>query len=432
MQPEKVFKRYDVRGRYPEELDEEFMERMGKSLGLFVREKFREEVVVSRDNKDSSKSLKESLIKGLTSTGVNVLDAGVGPTDFAAFHGQRNNTVSAQITSSHMPLNFNGLKLMYPKGNGFVNEDLDRVKDIFREGEFEAGKGNVSEIESADGIYREEMIEFIRQFVQVENRKIVLETLGGAAEKFLSDILEEIGFEIINIAEEYEEHPYYDPPNPQPELLEHIPDRVEKEGANMALATDMDGDRLSVYYDGDWISGDDLFCIFAQIFDGDIVASIDSSENLDLFADSIHYTRVGDPFVIDKMIEENAVLSGEPNGHYCFPGFTNYNSGILAACLIAVTDLDPLLDKIPEKKIEKSNVETEDKLRTMDKTIKEAKQRYDIISDMDGVKFSYKDASVLVRPSGSSPAIRVKAEADGNESTREALEEAESLIRENI
>jgi len=432
MQPEKVFKRYDVRGRYPVELDEEFMERMGKALGIFVQDNFGEKVVVSRDNKESYKSLKDSLINGITSTGVNVLDAGVGPTDFAAFHGQRNNAVSAQVTSSHMPLNFNGLKLMYPEGNGFVNEDLDRVKEIFREETFKTGKGSVSEIDDGDQAYRAEVIEFIEEFIQVEDRKIVLDTLGGAAEKFLPGIMEELGFDVVNIADEHEENPYYDPPNPKPEILDHIPDRVEKEGADMALATDMDGDRVAVYHGGKWISGDDIFCIFAQIFQGDVVASIDTSENLELFTDNVHYTRVGDPFVVDKMIEEDAGLSGEPNGHYCFPEFVNYNSGILAACLIASTDLEPLIDKIPEKKVEKSNIEAENKSTTMDKTVASIEKRYDVISDKDGVKFSYKDASVLVRPSGSSPIIRVKSEAENRESAREALEEAETLIRENI
>jgi phosphomannomutase len=431
MQPEKVFKRYDVRGKYPEELDEEFFELIGKSLAAFVLENYGEKIVVCRDNKESSEGLKKNLVEGLTSSGVDVVDAGVGPTDYAAFHGSKRDLVSVQVTSSHMPLDFNGLKFMYPEGNGFVNKDLNELKRIFREREFREGKGKVEEVEKPEKDYIQAMKDFLEDFVETTDRKLVVDTLGGATTDFLPRILEEVGFKVVNIAGD-RERPYYDPPNPKPEILEDMPDQVGENNADMGLATDMDGDRVAVYYEGEWLSGDDLFFIFSQVISGDVVASIDSSDILEEFAEEVYYTRVGDPFVIDETLKRNAELSGEPNGHYCFPGFVAYNSGTLAAALIASTDVNPRIENIPGMHLEKINVDVKEKEEAMERVEEKVKSRFNVLSDKDGVKFSSGEASALIRPSGSSPVIRIKAESEDKKEAKEIAEEAEEVIRESI
>lgn len=424
MKPEKVFKRYDVRGEYPGELDEEFAERMGKALGTFSRKNYAERVVVCRDNKKSSEPLKEALIDGIQSTGVEVLDTGVGTTDYAAFVGNHHYAVSVQVTSSHMPLSFNGLKFMYPEGNGFLNEDLNRLKELFLEEDFEAGEGGIKDAELHDR-YGERFIEFVEEHGGGRRGKIVIDTLGGAAST-LPGLLEELGFEVINLTPA--EHPQYDPPNPKPEMLDELAARVEEEDADLGLAVDMDADRVAAY-NGDWINGDQLFAVFAQLFPGRVVASIDSSSVLEEFADEVVLTRVGDPFVIDRMIREDASLSGEPNGHYCFPGFVNYNSGGLAAALLASIELEEYLENIPGTHIAKANIDVEDRERVMENTARVIASKFEVLSDKDGVKFTDGEAVCLVRPSGSSPVVRIKAESPERGAAENLRNRAEEIVR---
>ncbi|MFB6208486.1 MAG: hypothetical protein ABEJ69_03985 [Candidatus Nanohaloarchaea archaeon] len=430
MKPEKVFRRYDIRGEYPGEINGEFAERLGRALGTFARENFGEKVVVGRDNKDSSVELKAKLVKGLVSTGVKVYDAGEGPTDYLAFAASRKNAVGVQVTSSHMPLDFNGFKFVYPEGNGFVNEDLYKVQDLFRAGDFVEGDGSVTGNNLHDE-YREQLKSYFEKFFDSVEKKVVVDTLGGAATGFLPRLLEELGADVIDISEE-REGIYVDPPEPKPGLLEHVERRFEEEGADLALATDMDADRIALYFKGEWVSGDELFALFARLVEGDVVASVDTSpaveELVESRGDSIYYTRVGDPFVISEMIETGSTLSGEPNGHYCFPEFVNYNSGTLAGLLLAGMNLEEELEAAPDYFTERRSVEVEDKNAVMEEVTRHAREEYDVINEMDGVKFSAGGATVLVRPSGSSPVVRVIAQARDGSEAGDMAEEVAAVI----
>ena len=433
MNEDAVFKRYDVRGKYPEELNEEFAERIGKSLGTFVKRNYSSKVAVTRDTKKSSVSLKNSLIEGLTSTGVDVIDAGVGPTDYTGFVGEKEECVSVQVTSSHMPLEFNGFKFIYPTGNGFVNEDLDQVKQLFRQKDFETGKGeeNVRNYEDA---YKEAALDYLDKFAEDNEGTVVVETMGGATKDFLPDLLEKIGFNVIDCGEK-QESPYIDPPNPKPENLDHLVEKVEKNNAVLGIATDLDADRVAAYWNGRWLTGDEVFCIFSKILQTDVVASVDSSKALEdtvkNYGKEIFYTRVGDPFVSDRMIKEDAGFSGEPNGHYCFPEFSGYNSGTLSALILAVTDLAPLLEDIPEYKVKKANFQVSDKEKAVKKIREHVRDKYNVISDIDGVKFSTGQEDVLVRSSGSSPVVRFKGETQEGD-LNHLKEEIENLLKNDL
>jgi len=433
MKPDKVFKRYDVRGKYPEELNEDFVQRMGKSVGFFAKENYNRKVVVCRDTKESSETLKDSLIQALKNQGIEIIDIGVGPTDMASFHCMKQKCVGVQVTSSHMPLNFNGLKFIYPEGNGFVNKDLNQLQNLFGDNEFdEKEHGEVDNKDSGAEEYREELAQFITDNFELEERKVVVETMGGAGADFLPEVLRRLGFNVVNM--DPGGKPYRDPPNPTSENLDGLKQTVEDEDAYIGLALDLDADRIAAYFDGDWISGDDLFCVFAQIFDGEAVASVDTATKLEDFAEKVYYTRVGDPFVIDETTERDAVLSGEPNGHYCFPEFTNYNSGILSGLILASCDLEDLLDNIPESFVAEDSIEyssRESAEQSLEKFKEYVDSNFDVLSQVDGVKFRKDGSAVLARLSGSSPKIRLKVQSQ--ESIVEGvLDEIQTVFSEDI
>jgi len=434
LKPGEVFKRYDIRGKYPGEINEEFARRLGQAIGSFTQNNHGKKVVVGRDNKESSIRLKESLIEGLKSAGIEVLDAGEGPTDYVAFSGVMKDSVSVQVTASHLPLKFNGFKLMYPEGNGFVNNDLDRVKDLFREEDFESGGGKVEEIEKlCKDRYLEELKETARKHSEgLFYRRIVVDTLGGAATELLSELLRDLGAEVIDISEEKDDFPYRDPPNPKPENLDELKRKVEEENADIGLATDMDADRVALYRDR-FVSGSEIFCLMAEQVQGTTVASIDTSQAVeDVIAEKgheLHYTRVGDPFVMDRALEVDAALAGEPNGHYSILEFVPYNSGILAALILAGTDIDSGLENVPEYHVRRDSVQVEDKDEKMVLATETVENNYEVLSKVDGVKALIEGAEVLIRPSGSSPKIRVIAEAEDEEVAEKGLEAALDILR---
>lgn len=432
MDEEAVFKRYDVRGRYPDELNEEFATKIGKAVGTFAARNYEPEVVVTKDTKQTSESLKEALIDGLNSTGAKVLDAGTGPTDYTAFTGKQNNCISVQVTSSHLPLEFNGFKFMYPEGNGFINRDLDQLKQLFRNEDFEKGKSETVELESAQEKYKNQMKKYIETFETDFDKKIVVDTLGGATHPLIIEILEDLGAEVVDIAEDKKEKPYRDPPDPKPEKLEELKHTVNEENTDLGIATDMDGDRITVYRNS-FISGDQLFGVFAQVITSDTVASIDTSEAVEKVTESegnkITYTRVGDPFVLEKAIEEDVELAGEPNGHYAFLDFVTYPSGTLAGVLAAGIDLPHYLSKLPNYHVERKNVEVEDKKQKMKAVKEEIRDRFEPISEIDGVKFTNGDAMVLVRSSGSSSKLRIIVESEKPTTAEEVSWKVEKLIQ---
>ena len=436
MDADAVFRRYDIRGEYKQEIDEEFAERLGKAVGTHAIREYGGEVTVCRDNKISSIPLKKALLESIASTGADIYDAGKGPTDYAALTGNRFGTVSVQVTSSHLPLSSNGFKLMYPEGNGFQNPDLDKVEELFKSQSFEKGAGNATKVEKASkNSYKEDLLEYLERFPgNLDGKKVVVEPLGGVARKLLPELLEEAGAEVVDLSEEQPKGPYFDPPKPEPERLEHVEEAVKKHEADIGVATDMDADRAVFYFEGSWLTGDEVFAILAQLFDNpDTVASIDSSKAVEEIVEendrSIHYTRVGDPFVLDKALEVNAELAGEPNGHYSFPVFVAYNSGILSALLMAKIDTGELLAKVPKYQVESREVEIEEKQNRLEKVVETVRNEFKIESEIDGVKYRDGEASVLIRSSGSSPLLRVKAEAKTHSEALTAVEQAEQLIR---
>jgi phosphomannomutase len=432
LKPEKVFRRYDIRGRFGEEIDGEFAEILGKAFGSFARDEFGRRVVVSKDNKESSEALRDPLVEGLRSTGVKVIDVGTGPTDYTAFCGNEHGAVSVQITSSHMPLDFNGFKLMYPEGNGFVNDDLDRIEELFRERGFQSGEGSLNEMEDTmKQRYRDRIrIHGSRLGTQSVDKTVVVDTLGGATTGLLPDLLRDIGAEVIDITED--DVPYRDPPNPKPEQLKALKKKVDQGEADLGLATDMDGDRIAAYTNR-FLTGDEIFGVMAQAVNDDLVASIDTSQALeDLMSKrgkEVFYTRVGDPFVMDKALEEDLGLAGEPNGHYAFLDFVPYNSGILAGLVLAGTDIEESIQRMPKYHVKRFSFEVEDKREAIEEIKASVGERYEVVSEVDGVKFDTGKCDVLARPSGSSDKIRVVAESERRSWLKEELPEIREVVQ---
>lgn len=419
---EEVFKRYDIRGDYPAEIDEGFAMRLGRAFGSLFRGGT---IVLGRDDAGSSLPLKLAFSCGALSVGASVIDVGVGPTDFVSFSCRRLAAdAGVMVTASHLGPDKSGFKFLYGGGNGFLNEDLARVKAAFLKQEFGAGKiGDFKEEKNVAGLYLESAKNILLK-IAVRKRKVnvVVDTLGTAR---IAPLLKSLGAKVMTVEKER-------PPDCAEEgNVAYLKKEMEKHGADIAVASDTDGDRLAVFSKGSgWVNGDELLCFFASKVakKGIIVASVDTSSLLESAVPKakIIYTKIGDPFVIAAAVRHKAALAGEPNGHYCLPKFAAYNSGAFFGALAALcaNELSEFLEKLPKRFVENKKVAVKDGESKMKEVFRFAKlSKSKIISRLDGIKFRYCDSVVLVRPSGTEPAIRLSVESPSKKESVAVLEE---------
>jgi phosphoglucosamine mutase len=223
-----------------------------------------------------------------------------------------------------------------------------------------------------------------------------------------------------------DESPKVDPPDPRPENLQKLAKRVDSEDADLGLAFDLDADRIRVYRDGEFVSGDEVFAILASETDRKTVASVNTASEIENMTE-VEYTRVGDPFVLDRALEIDAELAGEPNGHYAFPEFLPYNSAALTALILSRIDLKKTFGQLEDFEIARESLKVESK----EKVIEELKEIHgdEIVSEVDGIKFGMEDSTVLVRPSGSSSKVRITADSGGEASAERILEEVKEEVK---
>ena len=125
------FNNYDIRGIYPVEVNETMALKLGSCLGTIISKRGHNEIVVGQDNKPSSRSIEKAFVAGLLSSGIDTIELGIGPTDMVSFNAACHKTFGAMITASHLDLEFTGFKFLYPKGNGLLNEDLEKIKEVY-------------------------------------------------------------------------------------------------------------------------------------------------------------------------------------------------------------------------------------------------------------------------------------------------------------
>jgi len=447
---EKVFNRYDLRGEYPTEIDETFSYRLGVSAGIFANSLKGGLVVVGGDTRQSTDSIKKEFIKGLNSQDLEVLDVGISSTDKVALLGKKKGAVfSVMVTASHHSYDRNGFKFMYREGNGFLNEDMDKIKKIFREIDI-SQKKTITKVkniqEEADNIYFESVEKSLEYYLGKNHKtpriKIIVDACNGGAFRLTKHLFKKYGFNFV----EYNCNPNINKdihPEPTRETRIHLKDIMKREDADMAVGYDLDADRIyMITKKHEWIDGDEIFLLLAKFIDAKkIVASLDTSQILEKNLDAkIEYARIGDIFVSEKALRVNADFLGEPNGHYAFPHFCIYNSAIFASLILALKypEIDQSLRSIirTHKEIKSINFKDhESKIEKMNSIIRkielmkeDAEKSIVVLSTEDGIKFKMNDSVCLIRPSGTSNKIRIIIEDFEESSLKENIKFLEDEV----
>ncbi|MFC2067063.1 phosphoglucosamine mutase [Chloroflexota bacterium] len=392
-------------------------------------------VVVGSDTRTSSDTLKHALISGLLAAGADCGDVGIVPTPTLAL-AARKYGAGVMITASHNPPEYNGIKLLNPDGSSFVSSQQKQMEDLISGDSI--GVAPWDEIKQS-GIYNgaiEQHIERILQdFPAGLKLKVVLDCGCGAASEITPSLLERMGCEVVTL-NCYHSGFFPRGIEPTESNLGDLMKVTGESGADLGIAHDGDADRMmAVDERGRFIPGDKLLAIFArELGVKEVVTIIDASMAIDEMGFNIRRTRVGDTCVSEEL-KNGGDFGGEPSGSWIFPNVSFCPDGIYAvACIAAIAGqqkLSGLVDKIPAYPLLRGSTGSdgvampglESKLMAMKPMS---------VSNIDGIKLSFKDGWLLVRASGTEPKIRLTAEAKNEARARQLYDGGLRAIKDSI
>lgn len=439
-----IFREYDIRGLVDVDLTQESTELIGKSIGTYIYRNGGKTLTVGYDMRASSTPFRDSLIRGINSTGCDVIDIGMVPTPVAYFslhHLKPDGGV--MITGSHNPSEFNGFKI----SNGLhslYGESIQELRRLIDSNDFELGSGKLSK----ENVL-EEYIQDIFDRVKVSRSvKVVVDGGNGCFGIVGPKLLKRIGANIIEL--------YCEPdgnfPNhhPDPTVKKNMLDlskKVKEERAELGIGFDGDADRIGIVDEkGEILWGDQLLMIFARDIlkynpGATIVGEVKCSQNL--FKDIEGHggiavmSAAGHSLIKNKMQETNSLLAGEMSGHICFADdYYGFDDAIYAACrilqIVASSKIkvsEMLLDVPKTEATPEIRVDCPDnrKFEIVRDLTESFRKKYDVI-DIDGVRVNFGEGWALIRASNTQPVIVFRFEA--NNAGR--LAEIISIVRKAV
>ena len=434
-----IFKAYDIRGIYPEQLNCEIAEKIGKAYIVFSGAK---KVVIGRDMRPHSEPLFEALAKGITSQGADVVNLGLCSTPQSYF---ANSFLDADgsviITASHNPGEWNGLKMCLKNAipisgaTGIANIEALVEKNDFTDAE---KHGTVSEFNIVP-----EYAKFLRGFAKMDRKLNVVVDYANAM-----GILEIDGIEdLFNITPMYKEldgtFPNHDANPLETETLDAIRAKVVEVGADFGAAFDGDADRCGFIDNKGNIIPMDLFtALIAQdiLSEGpatilyDLRSSWAVKECIEENGGKAIMSRVGHAFIKEQMRENDAVFAGELSGHYYFKENSTAESQGLA--LIKMANLLCKSNKTAEELVAPLRKyffsgEINSKVDDVDSILATIKEKYSDgnMFELDGISVEYNDWWLNVRASNTEPVLRLIVEGKTKELMEEKRDELLKIIR---
>lgn len=431
-----IFKAYDVRGIYPDQIDEKVARAIGAAFAAFAGSKA---IVVARDMRVSSPSLEAAFIEGVTSTGADVMHLGPASTDLMYFASGKLNLPGAIFTASHNPAEYNGLKVCREgaapiSGETGLSDIRDRTKTILDSGGPPSGEsdrepGQISEIDLLD-----DYAKHCRSFIDPGNLKplkIVADAANGMGGMVAPAVFGGLPVELIPMYFELDGTFPNHPADPiQPENLADLKAKVIAEGADLGLAFDGDADRVFIVDDkAQPCSGSLTTALVAKgILDRNpgekviynLICSRAVPEVIRENSGEPVRTRVGHSFIKAVMAETGAIFGGEHSGHYYFRDNYRADSGLIAA-LIVIEQICLAGEALSElrKPFERyySSGEINSRVSDPADVMKKVAASFDdgVQDWTDGLTVSYKGHWFNLRPSNTEPLLRLNMEAESEE-----------------
>lgn len=446
-----IFRKYDIRGVAVGEnaqLTPELAELVGKALGTYLPKEFKtERVFVGSDNRLTSPAIKAAMIRGLTSTGMNVTDIGevLTPTVYFASASYGELGAGVMITGSHLNTQFNGIKMAYGK-LALAGEQIQNLLKIIQTDAFATGEGSVDE----DMAMIDKHMQTIGDKVGKLSRplKVVLDAGNGLSGKYVPPVLERIGAEVVCLyCEPDGTYPNHLPNPEDPEMTKDLEAKVIEVGADLGLAFDGDSDRCGfIDNHGHHIAADRLLAMLARDLLGrhpgakivfDVKASMALDDEIKKYGGEPIMWKSGHSLMKQKMNQIGSPLGGEVSGHL-FMGEEYY--GFDDAPLVALRSMaifaqsdktvSEIFDEIPKLVATPEIIlSTPDALKfDIIKEIGEILAKDYTVITVDGARAQFESGWGLVRASNTQPAITLRFEAYTNEQLVEYMERFKPLL----
>jgi len=434
-----VFKAYDIRGLFPEEINEELAYKFGRAFVTFLNCK---EVVVGYDMRSSSEVLCSALIKGIIDQGAKVYNIGLASTPMLYF-AAKDKEAAIMITASHNPGEFNGFKLCRNNAMPISGETgIKEIEKLIENPFVEVEKGEEIKLNIID-----KFIEHNMNFFNENNLKIVFDfgnAIGAYSHKLIWD---KLNFTKIYMYDELDGNF----PNhiPDPLNLDNVKDlqkKVVEENADFGVAIDGDADRC-VFIDekGQYISSDLITALIAkEILSNNpgekILYDLRSSKSVkEVIRENKGFpvkSRVGHSFIKSQMREENSIFAGELSGHFYYRDSFFTESSIITVMKIMNLVKDNSLSRLiqPIKRYFSSgeiNSDVEDKETKM----KEIESKFSSAKNilwLDGLTVEFEDWWFNLRPSNTENKLRLNLEANSQILMEQKRDEVLSMVRNII
>ena len=431
------FKAYDVRGRVPEQLNEDIAYRIGRAYADVIKAS---SVVVGYDIRLSSPALCEALSRGLRDAGVDVLSIGQCGTEeiyFAAFSEAVDGGIV--VTASHNPADYNGMKFVR-KGARPVSGDtgLFDIRDIAQSGTFNrSGQGSFQEISTRDA-YIEHLLTYL-DVAKQRPLKIVVNAGNGGAGVVIDELEPHLPFEFIKLYHEPDGRFPHGVPNPLlPENRAPTIEAVQQHGADLGIAWDGDFDRCFFFDEkGRFIEGYYLVGLLADAqlrrHPGEKVVhdprltwnTIDIVESL---GGVPVQSKTGHAFIKERMRSEDAIYGGEMSAHHYFRDFAYCDSGMipwLMVCQLMLEAGKPLSELVAQR-VRAFPVSGEINSEVADPSglLVQIERRYSAeaikIEQLDGLSMEFEHWRFNVRMSNTEPVLRLNVESRADTALMEA------------
>ncbi|HEV2755669.1 MAG TPA: phosphomannomutase/phosphoglucomutase [Actinomycetota bacterium] len=437
-----IFKAYDVRGVYPDQLDEATAGRIGSAFARFAGTG---RVVLGRDMRVSSPALAEAFAEGATAAGADVVDVGEVSTDALYFASGRLDLPGAMFTASHNPGHYNGIKLCRAGAAPIGAESgLQEIRALAEAGASDDGDpGNVFE-KDVLGDYAAHCRSFVDRDV-LQPLRVAVDAGNGMAGKTVPLVFGDLPFEIVPLFFELDGTFPNHPANPiEPENLADLQKAVRDEGCQAGIAFDGDADRMFLVDEkGELVSGSTTTALVAErllrkhpgeavIYN--LICSWAVREVVEENGGRPVRTRVGHSFIKQVMAETGAIFGGEHSGHYYFRDNFRADSGMIAA-LLALEAMSesgiPLSQMLAPYQRYAPSGEINSVVEDQGAAIEKLRAVYaDGRQDTsDGLTVEFDDWWFNCRPSNTEPLLRLNLEARTPALMAAKRDEVLSLIR---
>jgi phosphomannomutase len=409
-------------------------------------------IVVSRDGRSTGEMVKQAVLAGLTATGCQVIDAGIATTPTCGVLVTALNAAGGiQITASHNPIPWNGLKPFNAQGGVYNRKQGEELLAILESKKFRYVPwdqiGTVEQLDDPAQPHFERVFKLVDvEAIRAKKFKVVLDCNRGSGAVATPKLLEELGCEVIVMGGKPDGQ-FEHTPEPIAENLTSLCEAVREHQADIGFAQDPDADRLAIIDEQGNYIGEELTLALAvdhvlKRTPGPVVVNGSTSrvtaDIAEKYSCDFYRSHVGEANVVTKMQEVNAIIGGEGNGGVIEPqvGYVRDSFVSMAYALDGLTSrsgtLSQWVESIPSYSIVKSKITcpqnlVQDACEALKKSFPDA-----TATEGDGLRLDWENSWVQVRASNTEPIIRVIAEAPGATEAENLCSKAQQNIRQAI